>query len=84
MNDLSMQLERSAKRAELIQSTEKGSTSAKNPVYVEWHGVNYSISEDHKESSWWNKFGNSDSNLESGKNVRRIIENIHGCANPGN
>ncbi|POG78577.1 P-loop containing nucleoside triphosphate hydrolase protein [Rhizophagus irregularis DAOM 181602=DAOM 197198] len=79
INDLSVQLERSAKRAELIQSTEKGSTSAKNPVYVEWHGVNYSISEEHK-SSWWNK---TDSKLESGKHVRNIIENIHGCANPG-
>ncbi|POG78571.1 P-loop containing nucleoside triphosphate hydrolase protein [Rhizophagus irregularis DAOM 181602=DAOM 197198] len=73
---------RTAKRAELIQSTEKGSTSAKNPVYVEWHGINYSISEEHKVS-WWNKIRNSDSKLESGKQVRKIIENIHGCANPG-
>ncbi|EXX75679.1 uncharacterized protein OCT59_006902 [Rhizophagus irregularis] len=82
INDLSIQLERTAKRAELIQSTEKGSTSAKNPVYVEWHGINYSISEEHKVS-WWNKIRNSDSKLESGKQVRKIIENIHGCANPG-
>ncbi|PKY24803.1 P-loop containing nucleoside triphosphate hydrolase protein [Rhizophagus irregularis] len=82
INDLSIQLERTAKRAELIQSTEKGSTSAKNPVYVEWHGINYSISEEHKVS-WWNKIRNSDSKLESGKHVRKIIENIHGCANPG-
>ncbi|PKK74390.1 P-loop containing nucleoside triphosphate hydrolase protein [Rhizophagus irregularis] len=27
--------------------------------------------------------GNSDSKLESGKHVRTLIENIHGCANPG-
>ncbi|POG62576.1 hypothetical protein GLOIN_2v608850 [Rhizophagus irregularis DAOM 181602=DAOM 197198] len=33
--------------------------------------------------SWWNKIKNSDSKLESGKHVRKIIENIHGCANPG-
>ncbi|UZO17959.1 uncharacterized protein OCT59_009288 [Rhizophagus irregularis] len=64
INDLSIQLERSAKRTELIQSTEKGSTSAKNPAYVEWHGINYSISEENNH-------------------VRKIIENIHGCANPG-
>ncbi|PKY40514.1 hypothetical protein RhiirA4_394772, partial [Rhizophagus irregularis] len=81
INDLSIQLERSAKRTELIQSTEKGSTSAKNPAYVEWYGINYSISEDHNVS-WWNKIKNSDSKLESGKHVRKIIENIHGCANP--
>ncbi|UZO17949.1 uncharacterized protein OCT59_009278 [Rhizophagus irregularis] len=82
INDLSIQIERSAKRTELIQSTEKGSTSAKNPAYVEWYGINYSISEDHNVS-WWNKIKNSDSKLESGKHVRKIIENIHGCANPG-
>ncbi|GBB84166.1 hypothetical protein RclHR1_01080022 [Rhizophagus clarus] len=82
INDLMTQLKRSTKRAELIQSTEKGSTSAKNPVYVEWHGINYSISTENKKS-WLNKFGDSDSKLESGKNVRKIIENIHGCANPG-
>ncbi|GBB97689.1 hypothetical protein RclHR1_03040006 [Rhizophagus clarus] len=82
VNDLSTQFERSAKRTELIQSTEKGSSSAKNPVYVEWHGVNYSISTEHKKS-WLDKLGNSDSKLESGKYVRKIIENIHGCANPG-
>ncbi|CAB4444822.1 unnamed protein product [Rhizophagus irregularis] len=82
INDLSIQLERSAKRTELIQSTEKGSTSAKNPAYVEWHGINYSISEENNVS-WWNKIKNSDSKLESGKHVRKIIENIHGCANPG-
>ncbi|PKC04660.1 P-loop containing nucleoside triphosphate hydrolase protein [Rhizophagus irregularis] len=83
VNDLSVQLERSAKRTELIESTEKGSTSAKNPVYVEWHGVNYSITEESNKPSWWNKMGNSDSKLESGKHVRTLIENIHGCANPG-
>ncbi|CAB4397744.1 unnamed protein product [Rhizophagus irregularis] len=82
INGLSIQLERSAKRTELIQSTEKGSTSAKNPAYVEWYGINYSISEEHNVS-WWNKIKNSDSKLESGKHVRKIIENIHGCANPG-
>ncbi|GBC06325.1 hypothetical protein RclHR1_06770008 [Rhizophagus clarus] len=82
INDLTAQLERSANRAELIQSTEKGSTSAKNPVYVEWYGINYSISTEHKES-WSNKFENSGSKLGSGKNLRTIIENVHGCANPG-
>ncbi|RGB41582.1 P-loop containing nucleoside triphosphate hydrolase protein [Rhizophagus diaphanus] len=56
--------------------------SAKNPACVEWHGINYSISEEHNVS-WWNKIRNSDSKLESGKHVRKIIENIHGCANPG-
>ncbi|PKC10310.1 hypothetical protein RhiirA5_414516 [Rhizophagus irregularis] len=39
INDISIQLERS----ELTQY----STSAKNSVYVEWHGINYSISEEH-------------------------------------
>jgi hypothetical protein len=52
---------------------------------VEWHGLNYSISNESKKSFWKRKFGDSskDSNLETGPNIKTIIENIHGCANPG-
>jgi len=52
---------------------------------VEWYGLKYSIFDENKKSFWKRKFGNSDgnSNLEAGPNVKTIIENIHGCANPG-
>ncbi|PKY24466.1 hypothetical protein RhiirB3_388015, partial [Rhizophagus irregularis] len=81
--DIDDPLERSAKkRTELIQSTEQGSISAEKPACVEWHGISYSISEENNVS-WWDKIRNSDSKLESGNHVRKIIENIHGCANPG-
>ncbi|CAB4418467.1 unnamed protein product [Rhizophagus irregularis] len=80
--DIDDPLERSARRTELIQSTEQGSISAEKPACVEWHGISYSI---YKENnvSWWDKIRNSDSKLESVNHVRKIIENIHGCANPG-
>ncbi|RGB42727.1 P-loop containing nucleoside triphosphate hydrolase protein [Rhizophagus diaphanus] len=80
--DIDDPLERSAKRTELIQSTEQGSISAEKPACVEWHGISYSIYEENNVS-WWDKIRNSDSKLESGNHVRKIIENIHGCANPG-
>src|ERR1043165_6180748 len=84
-DDLITQYKRSIKRTELIQNTEKGSTSTKNPVYVEWYGINYTISNNDKKSFWGWNFGNSsrDSDLEAGPNIQTIIENIHGCANPG-
>ncbi|POG62577.1 hypothetical protein GLOIN_2v1757928 [Rhizophagus irregularis DAOM 181602=DAOM 197198] len=82
LEDIDDPLERSAKRTELIQSTEQRSISAEKPACVEWHGINYSISEENNVS-WWDKIRNSDSKLESGNHVRKIIENIHGCANPG-
>jgi hypothetical protein len=66
----------------LVRNTEKGSTAkAKNPVYVEWYGINYKISIENKQSFWKRKFGNS--NPETGPTTKTIIENIHGCANPG-
>src|ERR1043165_6140078 len=82
-DDLITQYKRSIKRTELIQNTEKGSTSAKNPVFVEWYGINYSIPNDNEKYFWERKIGDGDSVLESGPNMRTIIENIHGCANPG-
>src|ERR1043165_325613 len=74
-DDLTAQYERSAKRTELIRGTEKGSTSAKNPVYVEWHGVNYSISNEKNNKSSWKRNSGGNSNLEAGPNMKTIIEN---------
>ncbi|CAB5321699.1 unnamed protein product [Rhizophagus irregularis] len=77
-SDYDFSAERTTKRRLLIQRTESGSTSAKNPVYVEWYGLNYSIPKENT-NTWKCK----KSSLESGKTRLSIIENIHGCANPG-
>jgi hypothetical protein len=66
------------KQTLLIKRTEKESTTAKNPVYVEWYGLCYSV---HNENV--NTWKCKESSLESGKSTLSIIENIHGCANPG-
>ncbi|CAG8726118.1 6032_t:CDS:2, partial [Rhizophagus irregularis] len=50
LEDIDDPLERSAKRTELIQSTEQRSISAEKPACVEWHGINYSISEENNVS----------------------------------
>ncbi|CAG8478068.1 4022_t:CDS:10 [Funneliformis mosseae] len=76
--------ERTTQRTELIKSSANGSSSVKNPVYLEWHGVNYSISNQNENKKFWSHGSeNEKSDIEIGNNFQSIIENIHGCANPG-
>ncbi|CAI2175213.1 15776_t:CDS:10 [Funneliformis geosporum] len=77
--------ERTIKRTELIQNAANGSSSIKNPVYLEWHGVNFNIPKQNNENKKFWSLGseNEKSDIEFGNNFQSIIENIHGCANPG-
>ncbi|GBB87851.1 hypothetical protein RclHR1_14340008 [Rhizophagus clarus] len=70
--------ERTKKRALLIQHTDNTSITTKIPVYLEWYGISYSILQENM-----NVQKNKESELESGKIKLSILENIHGCANPG-
>ncbi|GES75117.1 ABC transporter G family member 26 [Rhizophagus clarus] len=70
--------ERTKKRTLLIQHTDSRSIAVKNPVYLEWYGLSYSIPQENM-----NIQKNKKSELESGKIKLSILENIHGCANPG-
>ncbi|CAG8479463.1 7736_t:CDS:10 [Diversispora eburnea] len=85
----------SKRRNKIIQSSVSTSSSKKNPVWLEFHGVNYSIlkKKQSNSESWWNKFTNlfsrKDKQLDveigkiDNKKFIQIIQNIHGCANPG-
>ncbi|RHZ44130.1 hypothetical protein Glove_757g5 [Diversispora epigaea] len=87
------------RRNKIIQSSVSTSSSKKNPVRLEFYGINYSIPKKKRSNnssdreSWWNEFTNlfsrknKQSDVEVGKidNEKNIpiIQNIHGYANPG-
>nr|CAG8510389.1 13218_t:CDS:10 [Entrophospora candida] len=87
-------IEKLAKRNELIEYNSQDSVAKKNPVYLEWSGINYYINQNStpqkKTENWkfWNYFRNkknTNNDLENGSHDlrRKIIENIHGRVNPG-
>ncbi|KAG9293450.1 hypothetical protein G9A89_009174 [Geosiphon pyriformis] len=103
-------IEKKNGRAQLVHNTEFGSNSRQNPVFVEWYGVNYSVSKKfsqdddlsyenekpaenvkrNKLTSWFWPFNKSikkpndiENPAKGSDGYKKIIENIHGCANPG-
>ncbi|CAG8530722.1 16343_t:CDS:2 [Acaulospora colombiana] len=88
------QQEKASKRNEIIQSTIEISSSIKNPVYLEFYGINYSVPKKNKSdnsiNSGWNRwlsftklFRTNRRDEEIGMSEQQILHNIHGCANPG-
>ncbi|CAG8642198.1 4005_t:CDS:10, partial [Acaulospora morrowiae] len=94
---ISQQDEKASKRNRIIQSTISTSFSTNNPVYLEFHGINYFVPINNETSnsarsnrdrwlpflkSFQTRASQSDEEIgESGQN--QILHNVHGCAKPG-
>ncbi|CAG8770522.1 15297_t:CDS:2, partial [Acaulospora colombiana] len=79
------QEENALKRSRIIQMTTDASSSTKNPVYLEFYGVNYSIPKKRRGHllSYVKLFQNGMDELDEESGQEPILRNVHGCANPG-